>query len=293
MIPVEVLARVEEQVQHALDTGDERGLEVIGYGEVSTVLRVQAPQGAFACKRLPRFETREQFEAFEALLKRYLAALEQGGVHPAHTEAVIVPAVQGGVVAYCVQPSLPVETLAPRLLAGATEPQAAALLSRIFGALQAGISDRVGIDGQLSNWAQDGDDLLYLDITTPLLRDAQGRDALDYGVFVASLPWFLRGTLERFVAPGIAAKYFDLRQVLRDFVANLFKERLERWVPIALEKANRCVSPPLTLDEVRSYYRSDARMWAVLQRLRRWDRSWQRKVRRRQYPFLLPGEIAR
>lgn len=293
MIPVDVLARVEAQVQHALDTGDERGLEVVGYGEISTVLRVQTPHGDFACKRLPRFETRARFEAFDALLQAYLAALERGGVVPAHTEAVIVPAVQGGVVAYCVQPSLPVETLAPRLLAGATETQGAAVLSRIFSALRGVISDRVGIDGQLSNWVLNGDELLYLDITTPLLRDEQGRDALDYGVFVASLPWLLRGVLERFVAPGIAAKYFDLRQVLRDFVANLFKERLERWVPLALETANRFVSPPLTLDEVRSYYRSDAMMWAVLQRLRRWDRSWQRKVRRRQYPYLLPGEISR
>ena len=30
-------------------------------------------------------------------------------------------------------------------------------------------------------------------------------------------------------------------------------------------------------------------MWALLQRLRRCDRWWQRRVRRRPYPFLLPG----
>jgi hypothetical protein len=34
-------------------------------------------------------------------------------------------------------------------------------------------------------------------------------------------------------------------------------------------------------------------MWALLQILRRVDRSWQRGVRRRSYPFLLPGRIAR
>jgi hypothetical protein len=36
------------------------------------------------------------------------------------------------------------------------------------------------------------------------------------------------------------------------------------------------VDPPLTVDEVRGYYRSDARMWELLQRLRRLNRAWQR-----------------
>lgn len=293
MISVEALAAVEAQVQHALESGDESKLRVIGYGEVSTVLQVSTTGGDFACKRLPRFATRGGYDRFAALLERYLVALDRGGVKPARTEVVAVPAGGDGVVGYCVQPSLPVEALASRILARASDSEGAALIERIFAALQGGITPRVGIDGQLSNWAFVGDGLLYLDITTPLLRDAEGRDALDYGVFVASLPWFLRGGLERFVAPGIAAKYFDLRQVLRDFVANLFKERLARWVPVSVAMANNHVTPRITEDEARAYYRSDARMWAVLQRLRKWDRAWQRKVRRRQYPFLLPGDIQR
>ena len=46
-------------------------------------------------------------------------------------------------------------------------------------------------------------------------------------------------------------------------------------------------------NEVLLGLRADARMWALLQRLRRADRWWQRRVRRRQYPFLLPGEVQR
>jgi hypothetical protein len=44
---------------------------------------------------------------------------------------------------------------------------------------------------------------------------------------------------------------------------------------------------------VRRYYRSDARLWGVLLRIRRLDRAWQRHVRRRSYPFLLPQRIER
>ena len=44
---------------------------------------------------------------------------------------------------------------------------------------------------------------------------------------------------------------------------------------------------------MRRVYASDARLWEVLLRLRRLDRAWQRRVRRREYPFLLPGRIDR
>jgi len=44
---------------------------------------------------------------------------------------------------------------------------------------------------------------------------------------------------------------------------------------------------------VRRYYRSDARLWELMLRLRRADRWWQRRIRRRTYPFLLPGHIER
>jgi hypothetical protein len=71
------------------------------------------------------------------------------------------------------------------------------------------------------------------------------------------------------------------------------KERLERWLPAFLEESNARVRPALSQEEVRRYYAADARTWALLQRLRRLDRAWQRRVRRRPYPFLLPGRIER
>lgn len=49
----------------------------------------------------------------------------------------------------------------------------------------------------------------------------------------------------------------------------------------------------MTAGDVRRYYARDARMWALLLGLRRLDRWWQLNVRRRPYPFLLPGRIER
>lgn len=49
---------------------------------------------------------------------------------------------------------------------------------------------------------------------------------------------------------------------------------------------------PLTEQQVHRYYRSDARLWATLLRLRRLDRAWRRRTGR-PYPFLLPRRIER
>ena len=78
-----------------------------------------------------------------------------------------------------------------------------------------------------------------------------------------------------------------------DAIGNLHKERLPHVVEPLLDAANRVVQPAITSAEVAGYYKWDARMWAVLQRLRRADRWWQRTVRRRRYAFLLPGKIER
>jgi hypothetical protein len=117
--------------------------------------------------------------------------------------------------------------------------------------------------------------------------------ALDVELFLAAYPWLLRAPIGRFVAPDVVSAYRDPRHVLLDLTANLVKERLDHWIPPVVEAVNRRVAPPVTEDEARRYYRRDARLWATMLRLRRIDRWWQRHVRRRPYPFLLPGAIER
>jgi hypothetical protein len=138
-----------------------------------------------------------------------------------------------------------------------------------------------------------GSGLLYLDVTTPLMRSDQGEELLDTELFMKSLPWALRGLVRRFFFRQILDKYYVPRGVVLDLLGNLYKEGLSRLIPGFLERANERLSEPIGEEEVRAYYQSDAWMWALMQRLRRADRWWQRAIRRRTYPFLLPGEIRR
>ncbi len=151
----------------------------------------------------------------------------------------------------------------------------------------------LGLDGQMSNWALHDGKLLYMDVTTPLMRDAQGRELLDTELFMKSLPWALRGLVRRFFLGEIIDKYYLPRGVILDILGNLLKENLAKLIPTCLEQANVRLPEAIQESEVHRYYRSDAKMWALMQRLRRADRWWQRRIRRRTYPFLLPGKISR
>jgi len=291
------LAALEHAVQRALASGSTAGLHVLGQGEISLVLGHPAGAPTSACKRLPRFPDPESFSRYGEVLAGYLDALSARGLRPAPSALHRVPG-DGGVVGYVVQPLLPAERVAPEVLRQAPPDPEHPVVAQVVEHVVAAVDDRVGVDAQLSNWVVEASGrLTYLDVTTPLLRRPDGSTELDIDLFLAPFPWAIRGAVRRFVVPGLLARYHDPRSVLLDVAANLLKERLDPWLPAVVAAANRHLSgpagAPLSVEEVRHDYASDARQWEVLLRLRRADRWWQRTVRRRTYPFLLPGRIAR
>jgi len=287
------LEALEREVARAFAGGDHAHLHVLGYGEISSVLAWETAAGPVAVKRLPPFPDLERYRAYAAAVTDYLVALAARGIPPVTTELASLERDGGGAIAYIVQPILDPAALGPTLLGGAGEADAARLFEQILDRILGFVDPAHGLDGQLSNWAVVDGALCYLDVSTPMLRDPDGRDRLDPRVFMASLPWALRPLVSRFMLRGILDKYFDPRGVVLDFLGNLHKERLEHLLPGFLAIAAARVTPEITATETERYYRGDARTWALLQRLRRLDRGWQRHVRRRPYPFLLPGKIER
>ena len=286
------LEALERAVGRALATGDESGLEILGYGEISCVVAWPSGGAVYACKRLPLFRDAETLASYEACFHAYLETLVAGGVSPVPSG---LQRRQAGaeVALWCVQPRFAGDALLPRVLARASEAEALALFERVLAAIVGVVGPRVGLDGQLSNWALLDGQLRYIDVTTPLLRDDAGRERLPLGLFLASIPWALRAVVRRFMLAGILGKYYDSRGVVLDLLGNLHKERLAHRIDPLLARANRTITPEITRAEVDRYYAADAKDWALLQRLRRLDRAWQRRVRRRVYPFLLPGGIER
>lgn len=292
MIPAEDLALLEHEVRCALEAGDASTLRVLGYGEISLVVGWPTGEPRWACKRLPPFPSGSAADAYTATLEEYVGELDRRGVAVVPTEVKRVARPDGALAVYCVQEVLPPDSLAVGIVRrGGAHAQE--ILEDIVDIALGVVEETLGLDAQLSNWALVDDHLAYFDVTTPLLADPGGAQRLDTEIFLASLPWALRTPVRRFVLPGIVERYHRPRSVVLDLAANLIKEGLEEWIDTVLVAAGNRLDPVLTEAEVRSDYRSDARTWALLQAVRRVDRTWQQRVRRRTYPFLLPERIER
>lgn len=291
-ISVPDLADLEARFQQAFVTGDPAGLEMLGAGEISLVVGWASPDGMIACKRLPPFRNQRKLRAYSEVFHDYLSRLGEAGVNLVPT-TLITLGDNGAYTAFAIQPRLDEAELLPVLFRQSDSRMVAESFDEILVTLDRVLRRGLGLDAQLSNWARRKGVLLYLDVTTPFLRDASGSHRLDTSVFTASLPWVIRGLVTGFLSQSIMDAYFVRRTVVLDLLGNLIKERLRPLIPVGLERANLLLEEPVTAADVERHYVQDARLWALLQRLRRWDRLWQLKVRRRPYPHLLPGPIER
>jgi hypothetical protein len=279
---------VDRAVDDAIAAGSARGLHVLGYGEITLVLGWPADAPTVAVKRLPLFPDRARFDAYADLVRRYIAELRARGVGVVHTDLQAHPGAAGTVHGYLVQPYVPHDLHLDTILRNADADRADALLSRLVAIVCESVDDRVGLDAQAANWVVQEDALECFDVSTPMLRTGDGREELDFSVFLSIYPWAARPLLAR-IAPEVMAQYHDARTVLLDFASNLHKDGLSDALPSLLRLANERLDRPLSPADVRNYFRRDKLLWATLQRLRLADRTWQRRIRHRAYPFLLPG----
>ena len=284
------LEALDAEVESAIRAGDAGAMRVLGYGEFTLVLGWPTGRPEVAVKRLPAFRDEDQLAGYEATLGRYVVALRDRGVAVIPTELRAIPA-GGELHAYLFQPLVPRDALLNRVLRVAEPERGRELLAAVARHVAAAVDRSLGVDAQAGNWMVTDDGLVILDISTPLMRSPEGRDVLDLTLFESIYPPAVRPLLSR-VAPLVMRQYHDPRTVLVDFGSNLIKERLERWLADLCEAANEHVSPPVTETALRRYFARDKRFWLAMQRLRRADRAWQRQVRRRPYPFLLPPPYA-
>ncbi len=291
----EELRAFEVEVAAALDDATEERITVLGYGECSTVLRLDTSLGSVACKRTPCIPSRMAAESYASLVHAYVNALEARGLSVVPTEVRIVEGKRGDFVLYCVQSILPAGSLGPDHFAGLDEGAAIEASVRIFDLIKGCVGPTLAPDGQLSNWTFIDGNILYLDVGSPFMRDEQERPLLDWDHQISALPAVVRPIVRGKILHSIIGNYHSLRGQIVDFLGNLQKEKLESLAPPLLAMANEklCFDPPLAMEEVHAYYARDARTYAVMQALRRADRWWRRHVRRDTYPYFLAPRIDR
>ena len=195
-------------------------------------------------------------DAFAATLEDYVAALAAHGLACVPTTLRRVAGRRRGVDRLDRPAAAARRTRsAPELLRGGDPAAGHPVLDAVLDADLTIPGPRLALDGQLSNFALVDGRLLYLDVTTPLLFDAAGRLRMDIGLQLAALPAVLRPAVRRWVVPDLLRRYRDPRSVVLDLLGNLLKERLDAWVPVALERVGgRLVPGRSPQDEVRKVY---------------------------------------
>ncbi|MCR4407209.1 MAG: DUF6206 family protein [Anaerolineae bacterium] len=292
---------------------------VLDYGEISTVLEigVESEKG-LAYKRLPMFRNEEEARSYQALYDEYVNVLQNRiGLRVVPGDTIRL-ADRGRFVVYIVQEKLPREAIGHRAIHCLSPAEVTRLVlavlretGKVFDFNQQHKGElEIGFDGQISNWVIVGFDpaaprlseeirLMYFDTSTPLLRK-NGEEQLDPELFLRSAPSFLVWIIRLLFLQDVMTRYYDFRQVMVDLVANFYKEQRPDLIPGVVDTVNEfCAAgmqasgfKPITMEEVRAYYREDAWIWRTYLAFRKIDRSLHRLLGR-EYPYILPEKIQR
>lgn len=321
-IPNEHLEAFEAALDPAHPERSSVPADILGYGEMSTVLTFSVPPyNRYAFKRMALFRSSAEIDTYEGHYRHYNAALARLGLRLPNYGVNRVPDASGQIVLYLSQDRLDGRSIANKVLHDLPKDDALRLLRAIQQAALAVFlhnhtaSQQKGstysLDIQISNWAVEGYDpqsprftgdesLLYIDTSTPMYR-IDGKEQLDPELFLricpASLVWIIRWLF----LEGVLQRYYNFRLVVLDLLANLIKEGREDLLESAVSQANAFFAEqaavlacrPLTQKEIRSYYKEDALIWRLFLSFRRMERFLKTKIQRKRYNIILPGPIKR
>ena len=318
---MEINTSLLEEFEKTINTiHPERGkipINMLGFGEISLVFELVADP-RIAYKRLPIFDTETQVQRHMLAYKRYRQILKRLEISVPLEDSVWFRSEKGNIVLYCAQEKIPVETIGNKIIHQLSKEEVELLIHLIMREMQKiwafnnrSKTFKVGLDGQISNWAvkgynprkpqiSEGDELIYFDTSTPMFR-INNVDAMEPVLFLKSAPFFLRWLLKALFLDDVVGRYYDLRLVTIDLIANFFKEQLPQLIPGLIKIINDFFSnevaelniTPITYKEVHDYYEEDKQIWVIFQNARLIDRYIQTKLFRKQYDFYLPEKIKR
>ena len=307
-----------KQFEHRLNPRHhEQNAKVLGYGEISTVLEIGG--SGLAYKRMPMFNAEDEVAAYNRAFDEYVRLLrDEVGIRVIVSElATFKRDDTKRIIAYMAQEKLPARSIGNSLIKTLSQTEAIRLTNAIlrefkkvfvFNQKNAGRL-ALGIDGQFSNWAAENLEsasslpteirLIYFDINTPLWRK-EGIEQLNTELFLRSAPSFLRWVLRLFFLQDVVGRYYDLRKVCMDLLANLYKEQRPELIPALIEIVNKFFAEELseaniqalTAKEIEDYYREDAFIWRIYLAFRKIDRALH-GVLGKDYPYILPKRVER
>jgi len=319
-LDIDLLKRFERGLDPRHPGKSKISAKVIGYGEISTIFEIEAETLAgWAFKRLPIFKALAEVDQYEQIFIEYNKLLkdEVGIDVPEFTCARIIPE-KGNIVVFDIQRKLPSESMGHKAIHVLDNKNIATFveivlreLKKVWTFNKTNDHIRIGIDGQISNWAikefdiknphvDTNTQLYYVDTSTPFIQK-DGEEQLNPELFLRSAPSFLVWLVKWLFLEDVMTRYYDFHLVAVDVIANFYKEQRPDLIPELVDTVNKFFATeakelgmaPVTQKEVRSYYRQDAMIWRIYLALRKLDRFLYTRLLHKPYVYILPGKIKR
>ena len=273
--------------------------EIVGYGEISSIFKI-ANHKNWVFKRLPLFNNNSEAKIYAEKHDSYTTFLKQAGISLPQDYTKIIKSKR--FVLYLAQEALNKKDLCQNKLHVLSKKETIEMLKNILIEIkkvmdfnQQNSDIALSIDGQVSNWALVNNKLLYFDTSTPLFK-IKGKEQMDPELLLNSTPKALRWMIRWFFLQEVMDRYYDIRLVYIDLIANLYKEKKQDLINATLEIANGLL--PKSIDkisrkEIDKYYQNDKFIWQLFLSLRKIDRWFTNNILRKQYEFILPRKIER
>jgi hypothetical protein len=236
------IQNIEQLLDPVRPTQSVENIEIIGYGEISTVFGVSFDDGSsWACKRLPIFSSAEESRNYIQLYKKYNQLLQSIDLSLPLFEGIDVVGHDGHFVNYLFQQRLDASSICNKVLFKIPQQTQILLMELVvkemakvwfFNQSDSGIE--IGLDAQLSNWAIKNYDaanpkitpdteLLFIDTSTPFIRE-NGEEQINGRLLLKSAPGILQPLLAKLFLGDVIGRYYSFRDVIIDLLANLYKE---------------------------------------------------------------------
>ncbi len=289
--PVEVdeltLVAAERAIADAIDRRDASDLTVLGFGEIAVAIGWPTDSPTMVLKRTVVYRDRADCERHMNAVADYVARLSERGAAVIPTTVHVLASGDGRYVGYAAQPVVPRPLLAETVLE-TDEPRADhPLLTAVREYTVEHVRPELSVDMQIPNFAWDGERLVLLDITTPIVFTADGE--LDF-VLTPEIFALVPAPMRRFVlreAMRILHIYRSVPETLSFVVSLLYRIDQQRWAPAAVQNFAAELAEPLDLDAAEAEHRRLVKVLPFIARSCMAERWWATKVRRRPYDFFI------
>jgi hypothetical protein len=318
-IDIELLKEFEKTIDTIHPETGKIPIKILGFGEMSLVFEIIGDPEQLAYKRIPIFENEKQVRRHIWAYNEYCRILEKevGLILPEH-QVICFLDDNGKIQFYSIQAKIDPESVGNKIIHYISDDEVEILvllvlreLKKVWKLNKEKEDTEIGLDGQISNFVlidydaknptvDENSKLLYLDTSTPFLRK-NGVEAMEAELLLNSTPSFLRFLIKAFFVQDVLDRYYDLRLVIIDLIANFFKEQLSEIIPRLIKRVNEFLKEEasefeldlISFTEVQKYYKSDKMIWLIFQNARRIDRYIKTKLLKKKYDFYLPEKIKR